>query len=119
MPSIISADPPFMEDRDDLKRRPGFCFLVTPINQLVSDYSWEVYIQHSGVLFCLFFLVTPINQFLIILGMCTLYTPVCLQDEPTCMRIEPVQGSLTCTGDDCPCTGGLHRRTAHCIMSFL
>ena len=36
------------------------------------------------------FLVTPINQFLIILGRCTLYTPVCLQDEPTCMRIEPV-----------------------------
>ena len=23
------------------------------------------------------------------------------------MRIEPVYGSLTCTGDDCPCTGGL------------
>ena len=40
------------------------------------------------VLFC--FPVTPINQFLIILGRCTLYTPVCLQDEPTCMRIEPV-----------------------------
>ena len=40
---------------------------------------------------CLFcFLVTPINQFLIILGRCTLYTPVCLQDEPTYMRIEPV-----------------------------
>ena len=38
--------------------------------------------------FC--FLVTPINQFLIILERCTLYTPVCLQDEPTCMRIEPV-----------------------------
>ena len=36
------------------------------------------------------FLVTPISQFLIILGRCTLYTPVCLQDEPTCMRIEPV-----------------------------
>ena len=36
------------------------------------------------------FPVTPINQFLIILGRCTLYTPVCLQDEPTCMRIEPV-----------------------------
>ena len=36
------------------------------------------------------FLVTPINQFLIILVRCTLYTPVCLQDEPTCMRIEPV-----------------------------
>ena len=36
------------------------------------------------------FLVTPINKFLIILGRCTLYTPVCLQDEPTCMRIEPV-----------------------------
>ena len=43
---------------------------------------------HAIVLFC--FLVTPINQFLIILGRCTLYTPVCLQDEPTCMRIEPV-----------------------------
>ena len=42
----------------------------------------------TTVLFC--FLVTPINQFLIILGRCTLYTPVCLQDEPTCMRIEPV-----------------------------
>ena len=40
------------------------------------------------VLFC--FLVTPINQFLIILGRCTLYTPVCLQGEPTLMRIEPV-----------------------------
>ena len=40
------------------------------------------------VLFC--FPVTPINQFLIILGRCTLYTLVCLQDEPTCMRIEPV-----------------------------
>ena len=39
-------------------------------------------------LFC--FPVTPINQFLIILGRCTLYTPVCLQDEPTCLRIEPV-----------------------------
>ena len=36
------------------------------------------------------FPVTPINQFLIILGRCTLYTPMCLQDEPTCMRIEPV-----------------------------
>ena len=36
------------------------------------------------------FSVTPINQFLIILGRCTLYTPVCLQDESTCMRIEPV-----------------------------
>ena len=32
-------------------------------------------------LFC--FLATPINQFLIIFGRCTLYTPVCLQDEPT------------------------------------
>ena len=31
-------------------------------------------------LFC--FLVTSINQFLMILGRCTLYTPVCLQDEP-------------------------------------
>ena len=31
--------------------------------------------------FC--FLVTPINQFLIILKRCTLYTPGCLQDEPT------------------------------------
>ena len=40
--------------------------------------------------FCFCFPVTPINQFLIILGRCTLYTPVCLQDEPTCMRIEPV-----------------------------
>ena len=58
-------------------------------------------------LFCFCFLVTPINQLLIILGRCTLYTAVCLQDEPTCMRIEPVYGSLTCTGDDCPCTGGL------------
>ena len=38
--------------------------------------------------FC--FPVTPINQFLIILGRCTLCTLVCLQDEPTCMRIEPV-----------------------------
>ena len=56
---------------------------------------------------CFCFLVTPINQFLIILGRCTLYTPVCLQDEPTCMRIEPVKGSLICTGDDCPCTRGL------------
>ena len=28
------------------------------------------------------FLVTPFNQFLIILGRCTLYTSVCLQDEP-------------------------------------
>ena len=68
--------------------------------------------------------VTPINQFLIILGRCTLYTPVCLEDEPTCMRIDPVQGSLTCTGDDCPCTRGPPVnvpicRTAHCIMSFL
>ena len=54
-----------------------------------------------ALLFC--FLVTPFNQFLIILGRCTLYGLVCLQDEPTCMRIE----SLTCTGDDRPCTGGL------------
>ena len=47
------------------------------------------------------FLVTPINQFPIILGSCTLYTPVC---------------SLTCTGGDCPCTGGLPiLRTAHCV----
>ena len=36
------------------------------------------------------FLVTPINQFLIILGRCTLCIQVYLQDEPTCMRIEPV-----------------------------
>ena len=49
------------------------------------DYRFAIVIF---VLFC--FPVTPINQFLIILGRCTLYTPVCLQDEPTCMRIEPV-----------------------------
>ena len=36
------------------------------------------------------FLVTPINQFLIMLGRCALYTSVYLQDEPTCLRIEPV-----------------------------
>ena len=43
------------------------------------------------VLFC--FLVTTINQFLIILGRYRLYTLVYLQDEPTVsiyMRIEPV-----------------------------
>ena len=50
-------------------------------------------VQTAIIIVCLFsccFPVTPINQFLIILGRCTLYTPVCLQDEPTCMRIEPV-----------------------------
>ena len=35
--------------------------------------------------FFVFFFVTPIN--LIILMGCTLYTPVCLQDEPICMRL--------------------------------
>ena len=34
----------------------------------------------QGINVC--FLVTPINHFLIIFGRCTLYTPVCLQDEP-------------------------------------
>ena len=62
--------------------------------QSISDYSWEVYI---------------------------VYTPVCLQEWPTYIRIEPVYGSLTCTGDNSPCTCGLQltsrtegRRTVSC-----
>ena len=56
-----------------------------------SEFKGEILVLFApvpGFLFC--FPITPINQFLIILGRCTLYTPVCLQDEPTCMRIEPV-----------------------------
>ena len=71
---------------------PGIapCFRVLfrlrySVNQAVHLFGQRF---HRFVLFC--FPVTPINQFLIILGRCTLYTPVCLQDEPTCMRIEPV-----------------------------
>ena len=45
-------------------------------------------VYQNDVCFC--FLVTPINQILIILGRFTLYTPACLQDEPTCIKIEPV-----------------------------
>ena len=46
--------------------------------------------KHFGSCFVCLFFNTPINQFLIILGMYTLYTLVCLLDEPTCMRIESV-----------------------------
>ena len=60
---------------DPLLAHPIWC-CVSPVN-------------HSDSVFVCF-LVTPINQCLIILRRCTLYTPVGLQDEPTCMRIEPV-----------------------------
>ena len=59
-------------------------------------------------MFCFVFCYS-INQFLIIPGgRCTLYTSdYHVFAGWTCMRIEPVQGSLTCIGDDCPCAGGL------------
>ena len=106
----------------------GYQFILSiPINSLLHIlFMFLLFFLFFFLLFFIYlfffcFLVTPINQFLIILWRCTLYTPVCLQDEPTCMRIEPVYGSLTCTGDDCPCTGGPQltsrsegRRTSSC-----
>ena len=62
----------------------------SPKYSFKSNKQWlrPTMTKNCFVLLC--FLVTPMNQFLIILGRCTLYTMVCLQDEPTCMRIEPV-----------------------------
>ena len=62
------------------------------IQARMINFWTKVVCGKEDKLFCFLFCfpVTPINQFLIILGRCTLYTPVCLQDEPTCMRIEPV-----------------------------
>ena len=59
------------------------------IGKISSLWPASVTVQ-ADLCFVFCFLVTPINQFLIILGRCTLYTPVCLQDEPTYMRKEPV-----------------------------
>ena len=66
------------------KLRKTFSKFYLRLYELISKYNVGLF------LFLNCFLVTPINQFLIILGRCTLYTPVCLQDEPTCMRIEHV-----------------------------
>ena len=66
------------------------CSKIFVSNNLVKVVQDMVPGGYNIVLFLLCFLVTPINQLLIILGRCTLYTPVCLQDESTCMRIEPV-----------------------------
>ena len=65
---------------------------VFPVSGYVKCLVLSRSLPEMSFMFCFCFLVTPINQFLIIiLGRCmTLYTPVCLQDEPTCMRIEPV-----------------------------
>ena len=64
--------------------------LSADFDRIFVIFALEMHFQRFFFLFLFCFLVTPINQFLIILGRCTLYTPVCLQDEPTCMRIEPV-----------------------------
>ena len=49
--------------------------LHTPSYQDNRTIAYDSVEHETKVLFC--FLVTPINQVLIILGRCTLYTPVC------------------------------------------
>ena len=50
--------------------RPGQNGLVYIVYEFLFDGTERLFIFR--------FLITPINQFLIILGRCTLYTPVCL-----------------------------------------
>ena len=75
---------PAAQMKDELDELSGLGLDV--FNQEELEQGTNVFIM-----FC--FLVTPISQFLIVLGRCTLYTPVCLQDEPTCMRED-----RTCVG---------------------